>query len=141
MEVSNVLRNSSAWPRGDFGLHDHLVARQLGQQRAQLHFGGAVAAGGFNVIDAQFQGPMNTRLQVFLVCARDVLGRHILPFVLIAHAATGDDGDLQIGPAKATVFHWGKNTVGGAGWQASLCEMAEFIKNDEGKIGFGSKSR
>ena len=101
---------------GDLGLHDHFVARELGEEVTELHFGSAVAAGGLDVVDAELEGAVDAGFEIFLVGAGDVLRRDILPFVLVAHAATGDDGDLQTGPAKATVFHPGKvNGVGRRG--------------------------
>ena len=56
----------------DLGLDDHLVARQFGQDVAELHFRGAVAARGFDVVDAQFERAMDGRFEVCLVVARDV---------------------------------------------------------------------
>ena len=105
--------------RRDLRLHDHLVARQLGQQCAELHLRRAVAARRLNVVDAQRERAVDAGLEIFLVRARDVRRRHILPFVLVTHPAAGDDGQLEIGPAKAAIFHGGENSPAPTSRQAA----------------------
>ena len=118
------MRNSAAVAlRRDLGLHDHFVARQFRQQRAELHFRRAVAARGLDVIDAQFERAVDARLQIFLVGARDFRRRHVLPLVLVAHPAAGDDGHLQIGPAKTTIFHGAESSLCRHRWQAAELEI------------------
>ena len=75
------------------------------ENAAQLHFRRAVAAGGFDVVDAQFERAVDGGLEVRLVLRRDFFRLHILPFELVAHAAAGKDGHRQFGAAKASVFH------------------------------------
>ena len=89
----------------DLGLDDDFVAGQGGEQVPQLHFGGAIAARGFNVVDAEFEGAMDGGLKVGLVVGRNFGRRHILPLELIAHAAAGKDGHLEFSAAETTVFH------------------------------------
>ena len=43
----------------DLGLDDEFLPGELLQHGCQLHLGGAVAAGGLDVMDAQLDGPMD----------------------------------------------------------------------------------
>jgi hypothetical protein len=40
-----------------------------------------------------------------LICGRNFVRRHILPFILVAHATAGNDGHLQFSAAKSPIFH------------------------------------
>ena len=90
---------------GDFGLDDEFFARQGGEDDAELAFGAAVAAGGFDVVDAKFEGAADGGFEVGLVVGRDFGEGGVLPLVLVAHAAAGEDGHLKIGAAEAAVEH------------------------------------
>ena len=68
--------------RLDLGLHDDLLARHAAQQRAELQFRRAIAAGGLEVVDAQFEGPPERGLQIGLVVGGNVAQRQVLPLVL-----------------------------------------------------------
>ncbi len=92
-------------PRRHFGLDDDFVARQRRQDVAKLHFRCAVAAGGFDMIDAKLHGAVDGGLEVLLIFAGNVLRVHVLPLELVAHAPAGNHGHGQSSPAKATVFH------------------------------------
>ena len=66
--VRNVLRKSfGVLHRRDLGLHDDFIARQGGQDGAELHLRRAVAARGFNMVDAEFDGAMDGGFEIFLV--------------------------------------------------------------------------
>src|SRR5262249_55883925 len=99
----------------DLGLDDDFVAGQCGEHGSKLHFRGAVAARGLDVVDAEFNRPVNGRLEILLIGARDILGVNILPFVLITHPPAGNDGHGKFRPAKASIFHvpklWHKKVV------------------------------
>ncbi|MFM2432643.1 MAG: hypothetical protein RLZZ511_3857 [Cyanobacteriota bacterium] len=79
-----------------------------------MHFGGAVGAGGFDVVDAEFKGTVDGGFEVTLVFGGNVGEGHVLPFVLITHAATGEDGHLQFCATKPTIAH-GDGGVGVCG--------------------------
>jgi len=70
-----------------------------------LHLGGAVAAGGLEVIDAEIEGAADGGLEVGLIIGGDGGGGFVAPLVLEAHAATGEDGHLEVGAAEAAVVH------------------------------------
>jgi len=91
--------------RGDLGLHEHLVARQAREDAAELHLGGAVAAGCFDVIDAAGEGALDAGFEVGLVGGGDVGRGDVLPLVLVAHAAAGEDGHGELGAAETTIDH------------------------------------
>ncbi len=76
----------------NFGLDDELVAGQLGQDLAELEFGGTIGAGGFDVINAELEGAANGGFEVVLIVGGDLAEVEVLPALLIAHAATGEDG-------------------------------------------------
>jgi len=46
------------------------------------------------VVDAEFERAVDAGLEVFLVRAWDVRRGDVLPFVLVAHPAAGDDGHI-----------------------------------------------
>ena len=48
---------------------------------------------------------MDCRLEVLLVIRGDLFRSNILPFELITHAATGEDGHVQFSAAEATILH------------------------------------
>ena len=87
------------------GLHDDFVSRQRRQDVAELHFGRAVPAGRFKVIDAQFNRVANNRFKIFLVLAGNFVRINVLPLELVPHPAAGNDGHLEFRAAKASVFH------------------------------------
>ncbi len=89
----------------DLGLQDELIPRQILQQPAKLPLGRAVAPGRFEMMDAQLQGAANGGLQVRLILARDAGKRRVLPLILIAHAAAGQDRHGKFRSAKSSVEH------------------------------------
>src|SRR5437762_8213772 len=91
--------------RGDFSLHNDLVARQRRENVAELHLGGAVAARGFKMVYAEFKRAADDRFEVLLVVARNRGRVNVLPFILITHPAAGYDGHPDFRAAKATIFH------------------------------------
>jgi hypothetical protein len=70
------------------------------------------------VVDTQFQRALDACLQILLVGARDFMRRNVLPFVLVTHSPAGNHGHLQIGPAKAAIFHSLENRLSQRVWQA-----------------------
>src|SRR5258706_11979860 len=48
---------------------------------------------------------MNRRFQILLIVGGDFVGRDILPFELITHPATRNDGHLQPRPPKTPILH------------------------------------
>jgi CheY-like chemotaxis protein len=89
----------------DLGLHQDAVARQGGKDAAELHLGGAVAAGRFDVVDAAGEGALDAGFEVGLVGGGDVGRGDILPFVLVAHAAAGEDGHGELGATETAINH------------------------------------
>jgi len=77
--------------RRNFGLDDDFFAGQFGQHIAKLHFRGAVAARGFDVVNAEFEGLMNAGFEIGLVVRRNLVRLDIFPTVLIPHPAARDD--------------------------------------------------
>ena len=71
----------------DLGLNDDFVPRQLRQQPPQLHFGGTVKSCSLDVIDPQLQCATNGCFHIRLTIAGHICRIHILPLVLVAHAA------------------------------------------------------
>jgi murein L,D-transpeptidase YafK len=57
------------------------------------------------MIDAQFQGAEDRRLEVPLPGFLDRLGIDVAPRLLVAHAAAGKDGHLKIGASESAVLH------------------------------------
>ncbi len=86
---------------GDFGLDDESVAGDGREDLAELDFAGAVAAGGFDVIDAEFEGAANGGFEVALVVGRDLVERGVFPGMLVAHAAAGEDRHGEAGAAES----------------------------------------
>ena len=95
--------------RNDLRLDDDLVPWQLRKDPAELHLGSSVAAGRFDVVDPQFEGPADGRLEIGLVGSRNVFRRHVLPVVLVTHPTTGQDRHGQLSAAKAA----GRNSHAG----------------------------
>src|SRR2546428_9610694 len=91
--------------RWDLGLDDDLLARKRRQNAAELHFRGAVAARGFDVVDAELDRAADGGFEVFLVFLRNLPWIDVLPSELVTHSAAGKDGHLQFGAAEASIFH------------------------------------
>src|ERR1043165_2672373 len=94
-----------AFLRANFGLYDDLIAGEAGENTTQLHLRRAVAARRFDVVYSQLERAVDRGLEIGLVFGRGFFGRNVLPLELVAHPATGEDGHLQLGAAKAAVFH------------------------------------
>ncbi len=92
----------------DFGLDDEAIAGQEGEDFSELNFGGAVGTGGFDVVDPEIHGAADGGFEVLLVGFGDLVCGEIVPFVLIPHSATGEDGHLQVGASEAAVLHGSK---------------------------------
>src|SRR5205814_42400 len=67
----------------------------------------AVAAGGLDVVDAEFQGAEDGGLEVALAGFLDGLRIDVAPGLLVAHAAAGEDGHLEIGASEPAILHRG----------------------------------
>ncbi len=91
--------------RLDLCLHHKFFTGKSGKYQSQLPLAGAVAPRGLNVIDPQFDRAANRSLQIRLILGGDVRQRYVLPFMLIAHAATGKNRDLNFGASKSSVKH------------------------------------
>src|SRR5206468_2667011 len=91
---------SDAFLWADFGLDDDLVTRQGGEDTAKLHFRSAIPACSLDVVDAQFERPMDGSFEVGLVLTRDFREVNILPLELVTHAAAGKHGHHQSSTAK-----------------------------------------
>src|SRR5712671_4461903 len=57
------------------------------------------------MIDAQLERAMDRGFEIILVCRRDFLRRHVLPFELEAHSTTREHWHRESRAAKASVFH------------------------------------
>jgi hypothetical protein len=90
---------------GDFGLDNQLLPGHQGQDFAELHLGGAIGAGGFDVGDAEIESASDGGFEVLLVGFGYVLFGDVLPTVLVAHAAAGEDGHLEVGTTEAAIKH------------------------------------
>ena len=90
---------------GDLGLDDEFVALDLREHPAELHLAGAVAARGLDVVNAELEGAVDGGFEVSLAVLGHLAGWHVLPLVLVAHAAAGEDGHLQLSLSEAAVFH------------------------------------
>lgn len=114
---------------GDLGLDDEFVALDLREHPAELHLAGAVAARGLDVVDAECEGAVDSGFEVGLAVLGDFAGRHVLPLVLVAHAAAGEDGHLQLGLAEATVFHARSLAGGKWGRQAGRWKVQRAVSS------------
>lgn len=74
---------------GDLGLDDQFFAGDVREHRPQLHFPGAVAARGFDVVDAQVHCAMDRGLQVGLAFGGDLARRIICAGSACPAAQTG----------------------------------------------------
>jgi len=92
-------------------LDNHPLAWQARQNFAKLDLRGAIAARGFNVVDAQFERAMDRRLEIGLAFGGDAAGILVFPLMLIAHPPAGDDRHREFGATKTTVFHRGLHVI------------------------------
>ena len=101
--IEGLQKIGGALHRRDLGLDDDFVAREFGEDAAELHFGRA--ARGFDVVDAEFDGAVDAGFEIFLVFGGDVLGVNVLPFELVTHPAAGDDRHGKFRASESSIFH------------------------------------
>ena len=89
----------------DLRLKDDRLARVLRQHRPQLHLRGSIAPSRLDVVNTQFHGASDGRLEIGLAGGGHLVPRNVRPRLLVAHAAAGKDRHLDSGPAKTTVLH------------------------------------
>ena len=75
---------------------------------AELTFGGAVAPGRLEMVDAQTQGLVGHGKHGFLAEEVDALLVHVLPGLHGAHEAGGKQRQAQPGAAEAPTGHGGR---------------------------------
>lgn len=59
------------------------------------------------MIDAEFQGAQDRGLQIPLVLLIHAFRCDVVPRLLVAHPATGEDGHFEVGATKAAILHHG----------------------------------
>ena len=89
----------------DLRLKDDRLARILRQHRPELHLRGSIAPSRLDVVNTQFHGASDGRLQIGLPRGNHLIPGDIRPGLLVTHAAAGKDRHLDSGPAKTTVLH------------------------------------
>jgi hypothetical protein len=103
--IEMAKENGGIFVRDDLGLDNQLFAWKRGKDQSQLPLGGTIAAGRFNMGDADVHGATDDRFEVHLFFRRNLGKRHILPLVLVAHAPAGKDRHGQTGASEASILH------------------------------------
>ena len=128
-QVEAIAVGIEAQPReagGQFGLEDgrvrvgrHLALEdpprigQVLEEGSQLPLGAAVVAGGLDVVEAGADCLLQQAAQVDLAGLLDGAGFEILPALLKAHAAEGENRHRQTGAAETPAGHHPRAGVGG----------------------------